>query len=376
MLNKKIMFYILCLSLATLFMGIGYASINNVTLDLSGDISAKKAESIVIEDVTYKSDNLADKENSKINGFAATVLNSTVVLGSDKTSTITYEVTLSNDTDYKYQYVDTIYDEDFYDNDKITYKVEGINPNDIIAPGSEKKILITFKYKSEDITKNTLNSYLNIKFNKVYSITYENITNNNYPNLIIDGENVNITFTENAPNNIEVEGDATFEYENNILSLNNVKSDLTIKGINGATIYTLGGNLTVGSTVDPSNYNTDENSVSTTYMQYKLDSNNTVTEVDICKKSTQNAPAICLVGADTSKYNSNKEAILTYFGGSSNSMPEECSEEENYGDTEFTCANNYVVLAADTGGGVFINNIENSTSCVINPTFGIYSCKQ
>jgi len=42
---------------------------------------------------------------------------------------------------------------------------------------------------------------------------------------------------------------------------------------------------------------------------------------------------------------------------------------------EFTCANSYVVLAADSDGGIFINDIEHSKSCVINPTFGIYSCK-
>lgn len=368
MLKKRVILCTLLLSVATLFMGIGYASINNVTLDLSGDTNAKKTESIIIEDVTYKSDNLADKENSKINGFTATVLNSKVVLGSDINSSITYEVTLYNNTNYKYQYVDTIYDENFYDNDKITYEIAGISPGDIVPAESQKKIYITFKYKSEDITNNTLNSYLNIKFNKVYSITYENITNNNYQNLIVDGSNASITFTGDVPNDVELEGTADFEYQNVVLSLTNVKSDLIIKGIKTTIIYASSGNLKIGSTVNPNNYSTDENSVGPTYIKYILDSNNIVTEIDVCKKATVNAKEVCLI-ADASKYNDNKNTIIDYLGSSDG-----CTEEDNFGTTEFTCQNNYVVLATDDDGGVFINDIENTKSCVVNPSFGIYSC--
>ena len=376
MVKKRILIFILLLSISTVFLGIGYAAIDNITLDLSGNTSVKKNDSIKITNIEYVSDNLADTQTSKINNFTNTTISSKIVLGEDKSSTITYQVTLKNDTDITFKYADTIHSNDieFYDNANIGYTVSGINIGDRIVPDEEKVITITFQYLSDDISNNTLNSFINIKFNKLFEITYENITDSNLINEIEEGSSATINF-QTSPDEVVVEGDADYTYTSGVLNLSNVASDLKITGKAGTPVYTTtGGNLTIGSTIDPSSSKTEEE-MSSTYMKYTVDSNNKVVKIESCKKASSNASAICLTGVDTSEYASNKSLITTYFGGSSDNLPSGCTEEYNMGATELTCANSYVVLAADSDGGIFINDIENKKSCVINPTFGIYSCK-
>jgi len=138
-------------------------------------------------------------------------------------------------------------------------------------------------------------------------------------------------------------------------------------------LYSTTGGAGIGSTINPSNYqNTNEN-INGTYMKYVVDSNNQVEKIEVCKTGTANANEVCISAND---FNNNKEIITSYFGGDSNNIPSECSEDNNFGETQLTCANSYVVLATDSGGGIFINDIEHGNSCVINPNFGIYSCKQ
>ena len=140
-------------------------------------------------------------------------------------------------------------------------------------------------------------------------------------------------------------------------------------------LYSITGkNVSIGSTINPSDYqNTDENIIGP-YMKYTVDSNNQVVKIEGCKTGTANASDVCITAIDTNEYSNNKAILASYFGGSSNNIPSECSEENNAGTMEFTCANSYVVLATDNDGGIFINDIENKKSCVINPSFGIYSC--
>ena len=143
------------------------------------------------------------------------------------------------------------------------------------------------------------------------------------------------------------------------------------------TIYTTStGGLRTGSTIDPSNYENgyDEEDVPSTYLRYHA-TNNVVDEVDVCKKPTANAGEICVTVEQPSRYSEIKETILEYFGGSSQNMPAECSEETGWsGDLELTCANSYVVIGFDSGGGTWVKDVENQTECLIQPAFGIYSC--
>jgi len=61
-----------------------------------------------------------------------------------------------------------------------------------------------------------------------YNITYENIINNNYPTRIREGNNLIIEFITDIPRNIYVINSNNYNYEYNILQINNITSDITI----------------------------------------------------------------------------------------------------------------------------------------------------
>ena len=101
---------------------------------------------------------------------------------------------------------------------------------------SSLSFTITFNYKTATITNNILNSYINFIFKKVYTVSYENITNNDYTNIALDGTNLIIEFKDPAPTPITVYmSDAKIEnytYENGILTIPNINGNIRIFGIN------------------------------------------------------------------------------------------------------------------------------------------------
>lgn len=228
---KKIFLFIFLLSISTIILGIGYAAINNITLELSGNSSVKKIDNIVITDVEYNDNVLANIQKSKINNYYLTTINSTIVLGNSINSSISYDVALKNDTDRTFKYIDTIHDNSnrFYDNQNIQYEVTGIEVGDLILPDSEKVVTITFGYKDAPIDNNTLNSYINIRFNKVFNIEYVDIDSSNLVNNIGEEESLNIEFV-NPPLDVDIVGDLEYEYNNGILSISHVTSDIRITG--------------------------------------------------------------------------------------------------------------------------------------------------
>lgn len=61
-----------------------------------------------------------------------------------------------------------------------------------------------------------------------YNISYQNITNVNYPTSIREGETLSITFTDPIPGEIHVLNNDNFTYENGVLTVYNITSDITI----------------------------------------------------------------------------------------------------------------------------------------------------
>ena len=376
-MKKKIIFFTFLLTISTIFLGFGYAAINNITLELDGNTSVKKNEYLKITKVEYKSDILANVEESKINSFSATTINSKVVLGSVDNSEISYEVTIKNDTNYKFKYIDTIHDSStrFYDNDNIKYEVSGIETGEIILPDTEKIIILTFKYKNNLVENTVLNSYINIKFCKLFDIKYVNIDSNNLITNIGENESANIEFAV-PPANVDITGDLEYTYNDGVLNISNVNSDIIVTGKEGNSLYSINGkNASLGSIINPNDYKDTIEDINGPYIKYIVDSNNRVIKIEGCKTKTQNASEVCVTAFDSNEYDNNKDILIKYFGGSSSVFPEECSEENNLGTIELTCSNSYVVLAVDSDGGIFINDLENKKSCVINPVFGINSCK-
>lgn len=238
-MKKKLISFLVLITISTVFLGIGYASINNITLQLDGNTSVKKKDTVEIIRVDYKDGFQSNKGESIIKGFNKTMINSKIVLGNSSNSTITYEVTIRNDTINSFKYIDAVHETSikFYDNDNIEYIIEGIVPGEILLPDTEKVILLTFKYKSAQVDNNVLNSYINLKFNEVFNIEYVNIDNTNLINSIEEGASANIEFI-NSPTDVEVVGDLDYEYLNGILSISNVTSDIKIIGKNvGQRVY-------------------------------------------------------------------------------------------------------------------------------------------
>ena len=96
---------------------------------------------------------------------------------------------LYNNSDDLYRYNGPKYDSEFYDNSNITFKIEGLNIGDTISPKDKLSFTITFYYSdTSNISNNILNSYITYSFQKIYTITYENLTNTTLPTYVVSGE--------------------------------------------------------------------------------------------------------------------------------------------------------------------------------------------
>ena len=175
--------------IATVSMGIGYASVNSVVLELSGKAAAKEIDGVYIIETEYIRNINADLSSSKINNAYKTNLNSTVILSNkDANSFITYEITIYNSSDLNYRYIGTDYmiGDVTYDNEDIIFYVNGINENDVIKPKETKTFEITFHYKNNILSNNNcLNSIINFKFEL-------------YEELIIAGTLINVGSSSNG----------------------------------------------------------------------------------------------------------------------------------------------------------------------------------
>ncbi len=235
-MHRKNLIFIIFLFIATLFLGIGYAQISSVELNIGGSVIAQKQTGVVIMDVHYVSNNNANISSSIINSYYQTMLNSKIVLGNDPSSSITYEITIKNLTNASKRFDGAVYEQEFYDNPNITYELNGLSIGDVLASNQSVTFTITYKYTGTDISNNILNSYINFSFNDIetinsYTITYINFENNNYQASINEGEDLTITFSSPVPTNIIVTGSNNYNYSNGILNVYNVASNLIIENL-------------------------------------------------------------------------------------------------------------------------------------------------
>ena len=161
----------------TTFLGVGYAQIAAVDLVITGTASIKKQEGIMITNVIYFNGTNVNSKLSAINDFYQTTMDSTIVLNNDLESNITYQINIQNTLNEEYIFAGVVYDPNFYDNQNIIYEISGINIGDKIKPNEIKTLMITFKYNGTSLINNTLNSFLNFKFQKEEAISTENIQN-------------------------------------------------------------------------------------------------------------------------------------------------------------------------------------------------------
>lgn len=188
-MNKKNGFiFLITIVLATFFLSIGYAQIADVYLNITGSASADKQTGIAISNVSYQSNSGTDPSLSSINMYYQTILDSHIVLGNDSSSTITYQVSITNLTNEEYVYKGSTFDNNFYDNNNITYDINGIIAGDSLPAGQTATFNITFHYDGTNTTNNTLNSYINFRFKKANVATIEFNSNGGetYPEIEVN----------------------------------------------------------------------------------------------------------------------------------------------------------------------------------------------
>jgi len=131
--------------IATIFMSVGYASINSIIMNINGEVIAKAQDGIYITEVNYISDINANLEESKILNAYQTNLSSNIVLSdTNSNSSITYQITMYNSTNYDYVFERIKYIKCQNDNDCDTYSNNNIQINLSIENGqviSSKKYL-------------------------------------------------------------------------------------------------------------------------------------------------------------------------------------------------------------------------------------------
>ena len=232
-LTKKYYLFLLLLFIATIFMGIGYASYFGVLLDIDGEARVLTQDVVHISAASYSSDNGANVSQSSINNYFGTTLNSKITLGSNSSSTITYSITIVNDTNDNYIFTGTSFDPDFYDNNNIIFNINGLSTGYELNPNGSKTFTITFSYAGSNTSNPVLNSYISFDFEKYYTITYTHIntSGHNYPTYILDSETTkSFTFSGDVPADVSISPTVNYSYNDSTgtLTLNNVKNNITI----------------------------------------------------------------------------------------------------------------------------------------------------
>ncbi|MBR2827986.1 MAG: InlB B-repeat-containing protein [Bacilli bacterium] len=165
-MKKKKSYLLLYIIIGVFLIGIGYAEIGNIDLNIEGEASMDRQTGAVITSVNYVDGVMVDSSQSKINSFYQTLFNSKIVLDNNSSSSITYQVTVKNLSSLQLRYKDTIYDSAFYDNSDIGFTLSGIDTNTVLNPNDEVFFQITFSYSvaKESYSNTTLNSVLNFQF--------------------------------------------------------------------------------------------------------------------------------------------------------------------------------------------------------------------
>lgn len=180
--------YSVLILIATLFMCVGYAQISGVELKIAGDVVASPQDGVFISEIIDLNESTT---TSEINYYIGTMMDSKVILDNSN-STISYEVSVYNNSDKECIFIDAITDTTdgtLYDNENIAFTLSGIEKNvTTISPGQTLKFTITFKYADgADTSNNILNSKINFRFQEVPKLSLNKTTDvleNIYPDSI------------------------------------------------------------------------------------------------------------------------------------------------------------------------------------------------
>ncbi len=248
-INKKITILIV---LATLIIGIGYASVNSVILNINGNLMAYQYDGLFISSVTIDENNTFNATNSS-NTANNTILNTSISLGNDLSSKLTMIVNVCNKypdarifSDLRYmdlteeelaEYPDLL--ALYTNNDIIIDKSSYSNLAGTVLPSNScMDIPVTFKYSDSlsSITNSELTATINFKFDSLEkyksNITYAiNSTTGHFDNKT-SNLNYNITITNNNTYAVKFN---IFGNSNENLLLSGTKSNIIVNGNSSST---------------------------------------------------------------------------------------------------------------------------------------------
>ena len=169
MKSKLYISFSILFCIATLFMGVGYASINSVSLNLFGNMTAQVQDSVFITDINYNNELSSDviESFSKVNNSYGCTLSSDIVLSNHNDSKFTYDITVYNSNNFTYIFdgVDYVFGKNTYNNKNISFVLNGLSEGDLLESKESKTFSITFFYRdSNNIVDVSLKSILNFKF--------------------------------------------------------------------------------------------------------------------------------------------------------------------------------------------------------------------
>lgn len=159
---KKLSIVLLCLvfSLSFCFACVGYAALSS-SMSVTGTAATTAQIGVYISKVE-----IAAGSNIDVKDYYGTNLNSTVTLQKAASSTATLTVTLYNNSTNVYAFKKTAYmvGQGTYDNENITFTLNGLKAGDTIAGGATLSFTVTFSYAGSNRSNQTLNSLLNFQF--------------------------------------------------------------------------------------------------------------------------------------------------------------------------------------------------------------------
>ena len=253
-IKKYHKYFPLLITTLILIMSVGYAIINSVNLDVTGETIAKSQDGVYITSIAYSSNVNANTDTSEILNAQKTIINSYIELSkTDPLSSITYTITLYNGSTKAQFYLGSSFDESFYNNKNITYKINNLNIGDKIASKGTKEISITYYYNDNKIptstdtnyieTYNILTSYVGLVFEEYNVEISETGTHSVYsqshtiPVVISNNNNYDITGAV-IFNNTTISSSITIK-ANTKLQLIPIDISSIYSSLNSGTIYTL-----------------------------------------------------------------------------------------------------------------------------------------
>ena len=102
--------------------------------------------------------------NAAISGYTMTTVNSTVTLGNSDNSTISYQISVYNNSPYEYTFNGVQHIDEAYDNEGIVFALSSLKKGDPLAAYEKKTFTVTFSYADGVTSDKTLNSVLNYEF--------------------------------------------------------------------------------------------------------------------------------------------------------------------------------------------------------------------